>query len=142
VAERDTNFREIRNLLQRLAELEAASALESASADASSIRVIVQAFEESTHTDYPGFFSTQLAKAEGVIALVGLKGGGQLIFSQHPSAGKDMNALLKRTFEPFAGKGGGNRDFARGRLTDGANVNQALEFARAGLQEQSQSTAV
>jgi alanyl-tRNA synthetase len=142
VAERDTNFREIRNLLQRLAELEAASALESASADASSIRIIVRAFEESTHTDYPGFFSTQLAKAEGAIALVGLKGGGQLIFSQHPSAGKDMNALLKRTFERFAGKGGGNRDFARGRLTDGANVNQALEFAHAGLQDQSQASAV
>jgi alanyl-tRNA synthetase len=142
VAERDANFREIRNLLQRLAELEAASALESASADASSIRIIVRAFEENTHTDYPGFFSTQLAKAEGVIALVGLKGGGQLIFSQHPSAGKDMNALLKRTFERFAGKGGGNRDFARGRLTDGANIDQALEFARTTLQEQSQASAV
>jgi alanyl-tRNA synthetase len=142
VAERDANFREIRNLLQRLAELEAASALESASADASSIRIIVRAFEENTHTDYPGFFSTQLAKAEGVIALVGLKGGGQLIFSQHPSAGKDMNALLKRTFERFAGKGGGNRDFARGRLTDGANIDKALEFARTTLQEQSQASAV
>jgi len=142
VAERDTNFREIRNLLQRLAELEAASALASASADASSIRIIVRAFEENTHTDYPGFFSTQLAKAEGVIALVGLKDGGQLIFSQHPSAGKDMNALLKRTFERFAGKGGGNRDFARGRLTDGANIDQALEFARTTLQEQSQASAV
>ena len=31
-----------------------------------------------------------------------------------------MNALLKRTFEQFAGKGGGNRDFARGRLDDGS----------------------
>jgi alanyl-tRNA synthetase len=142
VAERDTNFREIRNLLQRLAELEAASALESASADASGIRIIARAFEESTHADYPGFFSTQLAKAEGVIALVSLKGGGQLIFSQHPSAGKDMSALLKRTFERFAGKGGGNRDFARGRLTDGANIGQALELARANLQEQSQASAV
>ena len=142
VSERDTNFREIRNLLQRLAELEAASALESASADASGIRIIVRAFEENTHTDYPGFFSTQLAKAEGVIALVGLKGGGQLIFSQHPAAGKDMNALLKRTFERFAGKGGGNRDFARGRLTDGANIDKALEFARTTLQEQSQASAV
>ncbi len=142
VAERDTNFREIRSLLQRLAELEAASALQSASVGASGSRIIVRAFDQSTHADYPGFFSTQLAKAEGVMALVGLKGGGQLIFSQHPAARKDMNALLKRTFERFPGKGGGNREFARGRLTDGAVVDQALEFARASLQEQSQANAV
>jgi len=142
VAERDANFREIRNLLQRLAELEATSALEFAAADASGIRIVVRALQESTHADYLGFFSTQLAKAEGVIALVGLKGAGQLIFSQHPAAGKDMNALLKHTFERFAGKGGGNRDFARGRLTDGANVEQTLEFARASVQEHSQASAV
>jgi len=138
VAERDTNFREIRSLLQRLAELEATSALQSPSTG-SGTPIIVRAFDETTHADYPGFFSTQLAKAEGVVALVGLKGGGQVIFSQHPSVGKDMNALLKRTFEQFPGKGGGNRDFARGRLTDGAYVDKALQFARAGLQEQSQT---
>lgn len=141
VAERDANFKELRSLLQKLAELEAASALQSAAAVGSASRPIVRVFEESTHADYPGFFSTQLAKNEGVVALVGSKGSGQLIFSQHPAAGKDMNALLKRMFERFPGKGGGNRDFARGRLTDGTQVDQALEFARASLQEQSQASA-
>ena len=52
-----------------------------------------------------------------------------------------MNALLKRVFEKFAGKGGGNRDFARGRLNDGAQVDQALEFAAASVQEQLQASA-
>jgi alanyl-tRNA synthetase len=140
--ERDANFKEVRSLLQRLAELEAASALQSAAAPASGTRTVVRAFDDGTQADYPGFFSTQLAKTEGVIALIGLKGSGQLIFSQHPSTRKDMNALLKRVFEKFAGKGGGNRDFARGRLNDGAQVDQALEFASASLQEQSQASAV
>jgi alanyl-tRNA synthetase len=141
VTERDANFKEVRSLLQRLAELEAASSLQSASAATPGVRTIVRAFDDSTQADYPGFFSTQIAKTENVIALVGLKGSGQLIFSQHPSAGKDMNALLKRVFERFTGKGGGNRDFARGRLNDGAQVDQALEFAGATIQEQSQASA-
>jgi alanyl-tRNA synthetase len=141
VAERDANFKEVRSLLQRLAELEAASALQAASVNEPGIRIVVRAFDENIQAEYHGFISTQLAKTEGVIALVGLKGSGQIVFAQHPSVGKDMNALLKRTFERFAGKGGGNRDFARGRLTDGAHVDQALEFARSSLQEQSQTSA-
>jgi alanyl-tRNA synthetase len=141
VAERDANFKEVKSLLQRLAELEAVSVLQSTSANGSATRIIVRAFGENTQPDYLGFFTTQLAKTEGVIALVGLKGSGQVVFAQHPSAGNDLNALLKRTFERFAGKGGGNRDFARGRLADASNVDQALEFARAGLREQSQASA-
>jgi alanyl-tRNA synthetase len=142
VAERDANFKELRGLLQRLAELEAASALQSATANGQGNRVILRAFDEDTQPDYLGFLSTQLAKTEGVVALIGQKGTGQLIFAQHAFAAKDMNALLKRTFEKFAGKGGGNRDVARGRITDGAQMDQALEYARARLQEQSQASTV
>jgi alanyl-tRNA synthetase len=141
VAERDANFKEVRSLLQKLAEMDAAATLQSTSASGSSTRTIVRAFGEDTQPDYPGFFTTQLAKTEGVIALVGLKGSGQIVFAQHPSVGKDLNALLKRTFERFAGKGGGNRDFARGRLADGSNVDRALKLAHASLEEQSQASA-
>jgi alanyl-tRNA synthetase len=141
VTERDTNFKEVRSLLQRLAELEAASVLQSTPASGSGIRIIVRAFDESTQPDYLGFFSTQLAKTEGVVSLLGLKGNGQVVFAQHPSDGKDMNALLKRVFERFTGKGGGNRDFARGRLADATHIGQALEFAHANLQEQTQASA-
>src|ERR1700743_17990 len=102
--ERDANFKEVRSLLQRLAELEAAAALQSASAGSSCIRTRVRAFDDGTQADYPGFFSTQLAKTANAVALVGLKGSGQLIFSQHSSAGKDMNSLLKRVFVRFSDK--------------------------------------
>ncbi len=141
VSERDANFKEVRGLLQRLAELEAASVLQSTPAAGSDVRIVARTFEENTQPEYPGFFSTQLAKTEGVIALIGQKASGQLIFAQNPSAGNDMNALLKRVFEKFGGKGGGNRDFARGRLADGSHVDQALALARASLQEQSQASA-
>lgn len=141
VSERDANFKELKSLLQRLAELESTASLESTAVVAGNARVVVRAFDEGTQADYLGFYSTQLAKSEDVIALVGHKGSGQLIFSQHPSAAKDMNALLKRTFEQFTGKGGGSRDFARGKVNDGAQVDRALEFASRSLQEQSQASA-
>src|SRR5215475_8952354 len=67
VAERDGNFKELRGLLQRLAELEAASALQSASPAESGIRIVTHAFDENTQAEYPGFFSTQLAKNENVV---------------------------------------------------------------------------
>ncbi len=41
-----------------------------------------------------------------------------------------MNALLQRVFEKFSGKGGGTRDFARGRLNDGASAERALSLAK------------
>ena len=140
-SERDANFKELRSLLQRLAELEAASALQSVATGGSGLRLVIRAFDENIQADFLGFFSTQLARTEGAIALVGQKGSGQVIFSQHPLADKDMNALLKRTFEQFPGKGGGNHDFARGKLNDGAQVDRALEFASGSLQEQSQASA-
>jgi alanyl-tRNA synthetase len=142
VADRDANFKESRALLQRLAELEAASAIQSLPRGANGPRILVRAFDESTHADYIGNFASHLAKSDGTIAIVGLKGSGNVVFAQHATAGKDMNALLKRVFEKFAGKGGGNRDFARGRVNDGAQIEQALALAKSVLEEQSQASAV
>jgi len=41
-----------------------------------------------------------------------------------------MNALLKQVEEKVGGKGGGTRDFARGRLNDGSQVEKAVSLAR------------
>jgi alanyl-tRNA synthetase len=59
--------------------------------------------------------------------------GGHLLFAQHPSAGKDMNALLKQVLEKVGGKGGGTRDFARGKLVEQDHAQQALDAALALL---------
>jgi alanyl-tRNA synthetase len=58
---------------------------------------------------------------------------GQILFAQHPSSGKDMNALLRQVFERFDGKGGGTRDFARGKVADPAHLEAALALARGKL---------
>ena len=64
------------------------------------------------------------------LIVLGSADDGDLLFAQHPAAGKDMNALLKQTFEKFGGKGGGTRDFARGRLSDAASAERALSLAK------------
>jgi len=37
--------------------------------------------------------------------------------------------LLKQVFAQFAGKGGGTRDFARGKLSDAAHAERAVAVA-------------
>ena len=129
ISERDLRFKEARGLLQRVAEADAAAALQSGERGASGIRVIAQVFGEETQAEYLGSFATQLAKAEKTIALLGRSPDGHLIFAQHPSVGKDTNALLKQVFAQFPGKGGGTRDFARGKLADAAQVEKAVTLA-------------
>jgi alanyl-tRNA synthetase len=96
------------------------------------MRVVSRVFED-TPFEYLGFFGTATAKTEKAVALVGLKDVGDLLLAQHPSSGKDMNALLKQVLERLGGKGGGTRDFARGKLADPSQVEKALAFARERL---------
>jgi alanyl-tRNA synthetase len=129
IAERDLHFKNVRVLLQRLAEADAAVALQSAALDGKGVRVVARVFGEETQAEYLGNLATQLAKTEKTIALLGRSACGHLIFAQHSAAGKDMNALLKQVLAQFAGKGGGTRDFARGKLNDGAQAEIAVAFA-------------
>jgi alanyl-tRNA synthetase len=129
VTERDANFKKVRATLERLAVAEAGLALQSLTADAGGVRVLSRVFED-TPSEYLGFFATELAKAEKTIGLVAGKEDGQLVFAQHPSAGKDMNALVKKVLEKIGGKGGGTRDFARGKLQDPGRSASVLTLAR------------
>jgi len=126
--ERDTHFKNYRALLERLAEAEAANALQATQTSPNGLRVVVKNVE-SGGAEYLGFFATQIAKRDMAIALLAVKEEGHLLFAQHPSAGKDMNALLKRVQEQFGGKGGGTRDFARGKLADPMKAADALGLA-------------
>jgi alanyl-tRNA synthetase len=128
LSELDANFKNLRTTLERLAVAEAAPALQSTPAGPDGLRVIWRDFED-VPVEYLGFFATELAKSEKTVALLGEKSSGQLLFAQHPSAGRDLNTLLKRVFEKLGGKGGGTRDFARGKLADAAQVHAALEAA-------------
>ncbi|HEY6946201.1 MAG TPA: alanyl-tRNA editing protein [Candidatus Acidoferrum sp.] len=128
LAERDANYKRIRGLLERLAEAEAAIGLQSA-AGPDGLRVVSRIFE-GVPAEYLGFFGTRIAKAEKTVALLSTAEGGDLLFAQHPSSGKDMNALVKQVLEKLGGKGGGTRDFARGKLADGSRAESALGWAR------------
>jgi alanyl-tRNA synthetase len=129
IAERDAHFKSLRAVLQRLAEAEATLALQHAPADSHGLRVISRVCE-GVPAEYLGLFATEIAKAEKTMALLAQAADGHLLFAQHPAAGKDMNALLKVVFEKFGGKGGGTRDFARGRLNEAAAAAQALSLAK------------
>jgi alanyl-tRNA synthetase len=128
LAERDVNFKNLRAAHQRLAEAEAIITLQAAQPGANGFRVVSRVFE-GVPDDYLGFFATAFAKSERSIALLAAADGGHVLFAQHPSAGKDMNALLKQVLEKLGGKGGGTRDFARGKVSDPAKARQALDAA-------------
>ncbi len=126
VNERDAHFKSARAALQRLAEADAALELQGAQRGPDGTGIIARWFQEDAQAEYVSQFATQLAKTEKTIALLARFPCGHLIFAQHPSAGKDMNALLKQVLQEFGGKGGGTRDFARGRLDDATQGEKVL----------------
>jgi alanyl-tRNA synthetase len=128
LAERDANFKNLRAMQQRLAEAEATLTLQSLPLGKNGFRVISRVFE-GVPAEYLGFFASAFTKSEKAMALLAAAEGGHLLFAQHPSAGKDMSALLKQVLEKVGGKGGGTRDFARGKLVEQVSAQQALDAA-------------
>jgi alanyl-tRNA synthetase len=112
-----------------VAESDAESALETTKPAPDGLRVVARTFDEATPAEYLTHFATHLAKSEKTVALLGRSVCGHLILAQHHTVGMDMNVLLKQVFAQFPGKGGGTRDFARGKLTDAAKADQAVAFA-------------
>jgi alanyl-tRNA synthetase len=91
---------------------------------------VVHRVFEDVEPEFLGHFATHVAKTEKSIALLARLGCGHVLFAQHPTAAKDMNALLKEVLAKMGGKGGGTRDFARGRLDDATQAEKALALAR------------
>jgi alanyl-tRNA synthetase len=132
ISEREANFKKSRVLLQRLAEMEASQAVKEAHANADGIRVVQRVFDDAD-VETLAFFATEIAKTEKAIALLAARNTGNLQFSQHPAAAKDMNALLKHVLGRTGGKGGGSHDSARGRLEDSGKSDEALALAHKTL---------
>jgi alanyl-tRNA synthetase len=130
VAERDAHFAALRASLQQLAEAEAAVALPAAKVAGDGLRVVERVFT-AVQPDFPGLFASALTKREGVVALLAAEDSGQLFFAQHTAGSRDMAALLKRVLAEIGGKGGGTKDFARGKLSDVTAVRKAIDLARA-----------
>jgi alanyl-tRNA synthetase len=129
ITERDANFKNFRAMVQRLAEAEATLALQAAHPASNGLRIVSRVFDD-VPADFIGSLAAELAKTEKAVALLARVEGGHVFFAQHPSARQDMSALLKKVLEKVGGKGGGTRDFARGKLSDPTKAPQALKAAR------------
>jgi alanyl-tRNA synthetase len=126
--EREAFIKRLKSLLPKVAASEAATLLSSATASPDGLRVIAQVLSNA-EPDYLEHLATALTRSDNVVALLADQLTGGLVFAQHPGAGKDMNALLKKVFEQFVGKGGGSKDFARG-AGSGANSQQVVALAQ------------
>jgi len=126
VAERDAHFKSARASMQKLAEMDARASVQEAEVGSDGLRVVAKLFE-SDPPEYVQAFAREVAQAENTVALIVRRECGHIFFSQHPTAKKDMNALLAEALKHVPGKGGGSRDSARGRL---ANPQRASEFLR------------
>jgi alanyl-tRNA synthetase len=125
--ERDAHFKSARTSMQKLAEFDARAAVQQVEVGADGLRVIAKLFENDP-PEYVQAFGREVAQAENTIALLVHAESGQIFFSQHPTAKKDMNALLTEALTHVAGKGGGSRDSARGRLADPQRASEFLTF--------------
>jgi alanyl-tRNA synthetase len=132
VAERDAHFKSTRSSIQRLAEMDARAYLQEVQIGADGLRVVAKLFE-SDPPEYVQAFAREVAQAENTVALLVRKECGHIFFSQHPTARKDMNALLAEALKRVPGKGGGSRDSARGRLADPQRAPEFLAIAAAVL---------
>jgi alanyl-tRNA synthetase len=128
VAERDAHLKSLRAALQQLAEARSGLLVAKAEARVSGVRVIAQLLrDENPELLLP--LATELAKHENVIALLIHEEGGQMVFAQSPGGKRDLAALLKQVLATVPGKGGGTRDFVRGRLADPSRSRSALDRA-------------
>ncbi len=130
--EREESAKQVKTLLPRIAESEAAALLAAASPRADEIRVVAEAVQ-NVAPDYLKHLATALARTDRTVALLSDAQTGSVVFAQHPSAAKDMNALLKKVFEQVPGKGGGSKDFAGGSVAPGTDPTAAIEAAKTNL---------
>ena len=132
LAERDASFKSAKARGERLAELEAGKMVRETPAGPDGVRVVARVFE-GAEASFVLMLAPAIAAQEKTVALIARRECGHIFFGQHPSVGKDMNALMKKVLGEIGGKGGGTKDFARGALTDPAMAAKAIELARAEL---------
>ena len=140
LSERDALYKTVQLMTQRLAEAEASVTLQSTPVSPNGTRLISRLIQ-GVEPGYLAPLATQLTQTEKTVVLLVHQDSGNLVFAQHPSAGMDMNGLLRQVLEKFGGRGGGTRDFARGRLNDAAQSARALDEARGIVQPTTAKTA-
>ncbi|MFZ0314251.1 MAG: DHHA1 domain-containing protein [Candidatus Korobacteraceae bacterium] len=112
-------------LLEEVAELQAASLLQSAQEHGGQ-KLVVQYFADRD-LGFIKMLAQKLTKAGTVVALLAC-GGAQpsLVFAQTSGLSNDMGGLMKQTVQALGSRGGGNRDMAQGGAPDGGRAESAI----------------
>ncbi|HXA55939.1 MAG TPA: DHHA1 domain-containing protein [Candidatus Acidoferrum sp.] len=113
----------------RLGEYEAKSLLDTATTGANRVRIVAAAIEDATPS-YLTLLAARLVMEAQVVALLGGRPGGHIVFAQTRGFSGDMGALAREIFKEFGGKGGGATDFAQGALADVSQLDAAIKSAR------------
>jgi alanyl-tRNA synthetase len=127
-AERDANRKSLRESLQQLAEARAELLASAAVTGSNGVRVVAEVFR-GAHPDLVLLLGTELARKDKTVALLAMEETGQIVFSQNPAAGKNLQDVLKQVSEECPARGGGTKDFVRAKLVDPAMCTAALELA-------------
>jgi alanyl-tRNA synthetase len=112
-------------LLEEVAELQAASLLQSAQ-ERGGQKLVVQYFADRD-LGFIKMLAQKLTKAGQAVALLAC-GGEQpsLVFAQTSGLPNDMGALMKQTVQAMGTRGGGNREMAQGGAPDGDRAESAI----------------
>ena len=129
--ERDAHFKSLREISQQLAEARA-ELIVAATPATNGIRLIAQTLQ-GPQSELLLPLASEIAKKEKTIALLVAEDSGLLIFAQHASVGKDMQALLETVSAAFPAKGGGTKDFVRAKLAASEHAAAALDLARSSI---------
>ena len=132
IAERDAHFKSARAAMERLAAIDAQAAIDETGPEPGGMRIVSRLFNDVA-PEYVQIFAREAANDEKTVALTVRAECGHVFFSQHPSAGKEMNTLLTEGLKTVGGKGGGTRDSARGKLADPDRGQELLDWAAAQL---------
>ncbi|MGB7439344.1 MAG: DHHA1 domain-containing protein [Candidatus Acidiferrum sp.] len=127
-AERDAGFKNFRGALEELAKARAELMVAGVAPGEDGVRCVVALLREE-HPELLVLLANELAKHEKTVALLAHEGTGQMVFAQSPGNAADLGAVLKQVLAAMAGKGGGTRDFVRGKLVDAAQSGAALALA-------------
>ena len=128
-AEYEASAKSRLGFMQHLAETRAALLLSNTPASPGGIRIIAEVLcDVLSELLLP--LATELACCERTVAVLIAEESGQLVLAQHPTAGRDLQAVLKQVSAKFACKGGGTHDFLRAKLTDPKNSQKFLELAK------------
>jgi alanyl-tRNA synthetase len=129
LTEREAHFKDLRGVLQELAETRAALLVSTAPVSTKGARVVAGLLRDS-HPDLLLPLATEVARHQGAVGMLIREESGQFVLAQNPAAKQNLAGVLKEVFAVFPGKGGGTSDFIRAKLAEPRESAQAMALAK------------